>query len=71
MNKHSFLLKMHEENNGQCSEKNEIKKVLGKAIARHSLTGVNIIISHDGLFNISYCHYNQSEKLENNYKTSF
>ena len=25
----------------------------------------------DGLFNISYCFYNQSEKLENNYKTSF
>ena len=24
-----------------------------------------------GLFNISYCHYNQYEKLENNYNTSF
>ena len=24
-------------------------------IARHSLTGLNIIIFHDGLFNISYC----------------
>ena len=32
---------------------------LAKAIAHHSLTGLNIIIFHDGLFNISYCHYNQ------------
>ena len=32
---------------------------LAKAIARHSLTGLNIIIFHGGLFNISYCHYNQ------------
>ena len=44
---------------------------LAKAIAHHSLTGLNIIIFHDGLFNISYCHYNQQEKLENNDKTSF
>ena len=35
------------------------------------LTGLNIIIFHDGLFNISYYHYNQWEKGENNYKTSF
>ena len=34
---------------------------LTKAIARHSLTGLNIIIFHD----------NQQEKLENNYKASF
>ena len=26
---------------------------------------------YDGLFNISYCHNNQYEKLKNNYKTSF
>ena len=44
---------------------------LVKAIACHSLTGLNIIIFHDGLFNISYCHYKQQEKLENNYNTSF
>ena len=44
---------------------------LAKEIARHSFTGLNIIIFHEGLFNISYCHYNQQEKLENNYKTSF
>ena len=37
---------------------------LAKAIARHSLTGLNIIIFHDGLFNIWYCHYNQ----KGNYK---
>ena len=42
-----------------------------KAIARHSFTGLNIIIFHDGLFNILYCHYNKQENLENNYKTSF
>ena len=41
-----------------------------KAVARYSLTGLNIIIFHDGLLNISYCDYNQKEKLENNYKTS-
>ena len=41
----------------------------------HSLKGLNIIkqydiiIFHDSLFNISYCHYNQKEILENNYKT--
>ena len=46
-------------------------KGLAKAIARHSLTGLNIIIFHDSLFNISFCDYNQQEKLENNYKTSF
>ena len=34
-------------------------KGLAKVIVRHSLTGLNIIIFHDGLFNISYCHYNQ------------
>ena len=44
---------------------------LAKAIARHLLTELNIIIFHDGLFNTSYCHYNQYEKLENNYKSSF
>ena len=44
---------------------------MAKAIARHSLTGLNIIIFHDGLFNTSYCHYNYLEKLENNYETSF
>ena len=43
---------------------------LAKVIACHSLTGLNIIIFHDGLFNISHCPYNQQEKLENNYKTS-
>ena len=32
---------------------------LAKEIVRHSLTGLDIIIFHDGLFNISYCHYNQ------------
>ena len=42
-----------------------------KWIVCHSLAGLNIIIFHDGLLNISYCHYNQKEKLENNYKTSF
>ena len=31
---------------------------MSKAIACHSLTGLNIIF-HDNLFNISYCHYNQ------------
>ena len=44
---------------------------LVKAIKRHLLTGLNIIIFHDGLFNISYCHYNEWEKLENNYKLHF
>ena len=29
-------------------------KRAAKAIARHSLTGLAIIIFHDGLFNISY-----------------
>ena len=48
-----------------------ILRGLEKAIGRHSLTGLNITIFHNGLFNISYCHYNQYEKLENNYKTSF
>ena len=33
--------------------------VKAKAIAPHSLTGLNFVIFHDGLFNISYCHYNQ------------
>ena len=42
---------------------------LAKAIVSHSLTGLNITIFHDGLFDISYYHYNQYEKLENNYKT--
>ena len=44
---------------------------LAKAIAQHSLTGLNIPIFYDGFFNISYCHYNQYRKLENNYKTLF
>ena len=44
---------------------------LVKAIARLSLTELNIITFHDGLINISYCHYDQQEKLENNYKTLF
>ena len=44
---------------------------LAKPITRHSLTELNIIIFHDGLFNISYCYYNQQEKLENNYQTLF
>ena len=67
-------MKIRKENNGQCREKNEKLrkvKVLAKAIARHSLTGLNIVIFHDGLFNISQCHYNQQEKLENNYKKLF
>ena len=34
---------------------------LVKVIVHHSLTELklNIIILYDGLFNISYCHYNQ------------
>ena len=47
-----------------------MKKGLAKGIARHSLTGLNIMF-HDGLFNISYCHYNQQKKTGENYKTSF
>ena len=47
------------------------QKGLAKTIARHSLTGLNIIIFHDGLFDISYCHYNQQEKLQNNFKIHF
>ena len=35
------------------------QKGLAKSIARYSFTGLNIIIFHDGLFNISYCHYDQ------------
>ena len=30
---------------------------LAKAIASHSLTGLNIVIFQEGLFNIPYCHY--------------
>ena len=41
-----------------------------KVIICHSLTGLNIITFH-GLFNISYCDYNQQEKQENNYKLYF
>ena len=44
---------------------------LAKAIARHSLTGLNIVIFHDGLFNISYCHYNQKENWRITMKLHF
>ena len=47
------------------------KKGCRKRSHLHSLTGLNVIIFYDGLFNNSYYHYNQQEKLENNYKTSF
>ena len=54
---------MRKENNEQCREKNEklckIKMAGLKSDARHSLTGLNFITFHDGLFNISYCQYNQ------------
>ena len=41
----------------------KVYMIYNQWIHYHSMTGVNIIIFHDGLFNISYCHYN--------YKTSF
>ena len=65
---------MRKENNGHCREKNEkLRKVkrAGESNCTPLLTGLNIIIFHDGLFNISYCHCNQQEKLENNCNTSF
>ena len=45
----SFLLKMRKKNYGQCREKN-------KKLCKVKTAG--IIIFHDALSNISYCHYN-------------
>ena len=45
------------------------EKRLANAISHHSLTGLNITIFYQRFFNISYCYYNQQEKLENDYQT--
>ena len=67
------MLKVHKENNGQCIENNEklyqVKRA-GEGNCK-SFIDRSEYCNLSWLFNISYCHYNQYEKLENNYKTSF